>query len=449
MKMSLVPKLRKAVLALTDYLAIQKNEALFEEYSTISFAHIADEILSKKEKILSLINKNHSPCYILDKGNLISSITKYIAAFKDQIPNIKHFYAVKLNHEPHLLKTIFAHGFGADVSSARELFLARDAGATRFLFSGPGKTKEELQKAIDSGLDVTINVDNFSELTRLIAIVTSPISIGVRVTFNEHGAWDKFGIPVDALEAFYEKCCSCPFIKITGIQFHISWNKNADTYISVINKLGNELSKPTLRSLVADLSFIDIGGGFRPFESEGFFPEDTAEGAIISAAAALLPDSPSEIETLPPYLLTESIEIESYAAAISTALKEHILSIKPFQIYSEPGRIIVNSAMHVAVSVVDIKSQECVITDGGTNIVGFERFEFDYFPLINLTHPSLEEREATVYGSLCMPQDYWGKRIFGKEFAEGDIIIIPYQGALTYSNMNDFIKGKADVFILE
>jgi diaminopimelate decarboxylase len=105
--------------------------------------------------------------------------------------------------------------------------------------------------------------------------------------------------------------------------------------------------------------------------------------------------------------------------------------------------------MHVAVSVVDVKNQQCVITDGGTNIVGFERFEFDYFPVINLTHPSLTERDTTVYGSLCMPQDYWGKRAFSGDFSENDIIIIPYQGALTYSNMNDFIKGKAPVILLE
>jgi hypothetical protein len=45
-----------------------------------------------------------------------------------------------------------------------------------------------------------------------------------------------------------------------------------------------------------------------------------------------------------------------------------------------------------------------------------------------------------------MPQDYWGLRIFSDKIAEGDLIVIPYQGALTYSTMSDFIKGKATVY---
>jgi diaminopimelate decarboxylase len=446
---SLFKKVEKAIELFGHISPEQRSELAAKQYSTLPLTHIVDEILGKKERIEQVLNAHSTPCYLLDLENLERSIHRYQEAFRNSLPALRHFYAVKLNHEPTLLKTIFAQGFGADVSSARELLLAKEAGAQTFLFSGPGKTKEELQAAIAYGSAVTINVDNFCELDRLKTVVTAPLNIGVRVSVSEHGAWDKFGIPLEELAQFVNAVKESPLLSLRGIQFHISWNQDSTKYIAAIEKLGAALQNPALAPLCSQLEFIDIGGGFRPYQSEGFFTEDTTEGALISAVQAILEDdTAAEALALPPVLLTEAVTIESYAEAITNALQEYLVPLGNFTFYTEPGRIIVNDAMHVAVSVVDVKNQQCVITDGGTNIVGFERFEFDYFPVINLSNPSRTEREATVYGSLCMPQDYWGKYAFSAEFREGDRIIIPYQGALTYANMNDFIKGRAPVFIL-
>ena len=227
----------------------------------------------------------------------------------------------------------------------------------------------------------------------------------------------------------------------------MSWNKDGQPFRVAIKKLSEYLTKPELSDFVKNLKYIDVGGGFRPYLSEGYFPEDTPEGAVVQAINEQL-DEDTNFKY--PYFILDAVPIEEYAQAIGESIDKYLRPIKDFEYYTEPGRVIVNNAFHVALKVIDVKSDNCVITDGGTNIIGFERFEFDYFPLINISNPyqedgSLEEIECGVYGSLCMPQDYWGLRIYSGKIQEDDLIVVPYQGALTYANMNDFIKGKAEV----
>ena len=104
--------------------------------------------------------------------------------------------------------------------------------------------------------------------------------------------------------------------------------------------------------------------------------------------------------------------------------------------------------MHLVLKVVDVKSPDLVITDGGTNAVGWERFEHDYFPVINLTQPGLTEHPCLVLGSLCTPHDVWGFSYHGYGIAEGDVLLVPDQGAYTYSLRQEFIKPLPGTAIL-
>jgi diaminopimelate decarboxylase len=82
-------------------------------------------------------------------------------------------------------------------------------------------------------------------------------------------------------------------------------------------------------------------------------------------------------------------------------------------------------------------------------MLGWERFEHDYFPVINLTHPSAEnEIRFRLYGPLCMPQDMWGYYIYAHTVEEGDLILVPYQGALTFSLAQSFIKPIPPVVVM-
>jgi diaminopimelate decarboxylase len=101
--------------------------------------------------------------------------------------------------------------------------------------------------------------------------------------------------------------------------------------------------------------------------------------------------------------------------------------------------------MHILLKVIDKKDPKTVITDGGTNLLGWERPLTEYIPVINLTRPSLKERAVKVFGSLCTPHDIWGMSVFGDTVEEGDILLVPDQGAYTYSLRQSFIKPIARV----
>jgi diaminopimelate decarboxylase len=137
--------------------------------------------------------------------------------------------------------------------------------------------------------------------------------------------------------------------------------------------------------------------------------------------------------------------IDEFAAAIAAALQEHVLAHIDCRIHVEPGRWLCSDAMHILITVVDKKADDLVIADAGTNALGWERFESDYFPLVNLTRPGLTERACTVFGSLCTPHDVWGFSVHGAGIEAGDVLLVPRQGAYTYSLRQRFIKPLPEV----
>jgi diaminopimelate decarboxylase len=74
------------------------------------------------------------------------------------------------------------------------------------------------------------------------------------------------------------------------------------------------------------------------------------------------------------------------------------------------------------------------------NAVGWERFETEFSPVINLSRPDTIEHKSLVMGSLCTPHDVWGYGYFGQRIEVGDVLLIPQQGAYTYSLRQEFIK---------
>ena len=101
--------------------------------------------------------------------------------------------------------------------------------------------------------------------------------------------------------------------------------------------------------------------------------------------------------------------------------------------------------MHIVLSVSDIKDKSSCVLNGGVNMVGWQRFEKEYFPLINITHPSKTERRSRMWGNLCTTWDIWGYYYYGSKLEEKDVIVVPSQGALTYSLAQTFINNIPEV----
>ena len=190
-----------------------------------------------------------------------------------------------------------------------------------------------------------------------------------------------------------------------------------------------------------ELEFIDIGGGYWPSQGEWLQPAGTLEGGVRMA----LGQAAGPIDS---HHCLPATPIGEFAEKLGAAIYEHLFSVAPYRIFLEPGRWICHDAMHLFLSVVDKKAPDMVITDAGTNAIGWERFETDYFPILNLTRPSSHEKPCLVLGSLCTPHDIWGYMYFGKEIQPDDILMIPTQGAYTYSLRQNFIKPVPTVFTI-
>ncbi len=400
--------------------------------------------LERRHTFLNLVGVHGAPLYAFDQAALISRAREFMAAFKCRLPNVQPCYAIKSNNYPEIARTLVGEGYGLDASSGLELNQALEAGAKEIIFSGPGKTDDELDLAVKNAGRVILMLDSLSELNRVEQIATrknQPMKCGVRLTTAESGIWRKFGTPLESLPDFFQQAEQCNHVKLVGFHFHISWNLNPDNQVKFITRLG-----AALRTLASShrtaLEFLDIGGGFWPPAGEWMQPAATPEGQL---HAALSEPSGGPLD----HFCQTAVPLTTFVEQIDRALAEQIPSDVRFKLYCEPGRWLCHESMHILVKVIDRKAADLVITDGGINAVGWERYESDYFPVINLTRPSIEERECLVAGSLCTPHDIWGYSYFGDDILPGDVLLIPDQGAYTYSLRQNFIKPLPKVALID
>ncbi len=387
---------------------------------------------------LDACRRTGSPLYILEEDVLRSRAGRFRAAFEDRLDDVKFFYAVKSNNYPGVSRILIDEGFGLDVSSGEELRGAIDLGAKEIVFSGPGKTLPELRLAVENANRVTTLIDSFGELKRLEQIASEKktrVKAGVRLTTDERGLWRKFGIPVAALPAFIKQADDYSHVDLCGLQFHTSWNLIPDNQAAFLARLGEALVQLD-NSALSRFRFIDIGGGYWPEQGEWLHAETGEE----QREHRNFP-----YEDRPDHVCLPAAPIEQFAERIANALRDKIFPHVKVTVCLEPGRWICHDSMHILLTVIDKKHDDLVITDGGTNIIGWERLETDYFPVINLTNPGTTEKACLILGSLCTPHDVWGYWYFGTKIDEGDILLIPTQGAYTYSLRQNFIKPLPEV----
>jgi len=207
--------------------------------------------------------------------------------------------------------------------------------------------------------------------------------------------WTKYGIPLQSLGKFWDQAGEYSFLKLNSIHFHQSRNQTTLFYTDTIRELAKYLKNNFTPDQLKSIQYIDFGGGFEPYKSEG---------VIVSEGLSW-----------PKYKILNTPTAEEYAIAIGNSIKKYLEPIVRATYLSEPGRYICNNAMHIVLSVADIKDKENCILNGGVNMVGWQRFEKEYFPLVNITHQSKTEQRHRMWGNLCTTWDIWGYYYYGSE----------------------------------
>ncbi len=183
-------------------------------------------------------------------------------------------YSVKANSNIAVLSTLAKLGAGADVVSGGELARALKAGipAKKIVFSGVGKTKEEMKAALNAGIRI-FNVESLPELEALndvavslgtiapIAFRVNPdVSAGGHAKISTGKAENKFGIAWASAEEAYARAAELPGIEIVGVDLHIgSQIDKLEPFEAAIAKVSDLISR--LRAQGHTIQSFDMGGG--------------------------------------------------------------------------------------------------------------------------------------------------------------------------------------------
>jgi diaminopimelate decarboxylase len=321
-----------------------------------------------------------TPTYLYHAGVVRARYRALDRAFGD-LPH-RICYAVKANGNLALLRILAEEGAGADIVSGGELLRALAAGfaARDVVFSGVGKTDEELQAAITAGVG-HINVESLSELARLATLAEAQgarVTIGVRinpdVTAETHPYIStgqgglKFGIPLDQFGEVLRVLEHTDALELGALAMHLgSQLLSVTPWIAGVGRLLEVLGQA--RAAGHPVSVLDIGGGFgiRYHEEE---PLDPA----------------SLVEAIRGPLATSGCEVRV-----------------------EPGRHLVGSAGVLLTRVVHRKhsgGREIVIVDAGMNDLLRPALYKAWHHVVPVQERGLAERATDIVGPVCETGDF-------------------------------------------
>jgi diaminopimelate decarboxylase len=213
-----------------------------------------------------------TPVYVYSSATL----ARHYRVFEEALAGLDHLvcYAVKANSNLAVLALLGSLGAGMDVVSEGEYRRARAAGVAgeKIVFSGVGKTREEMRVALEGGVR-QFNVESEPELEALSEVasslgLTAPVAVRVNpdVDARTHAkiatgkAENKFGVPIGRARAVYARAAALPEIEVVGIDVHIgSQLVELAPYEAAFRKVA-ELTG-ALRADGHDIRRLDLGGG--------------------------------------------------------------------------------------------------------------------------------------------------------------------------------------------
>ena len=232
--------------------------------------YVGNNLFVEKLSIKNILKKNKTPFYIYSESQIAFNFLKFANTFKKTDPLI--CFAAKSNSNLNILRVLGKLGAGADVVSGGELLKALKAGIrpNKIVFSGVGKTEEELKIAINKKI-LLINCESESEaklVNNLAKKLRKKVSIGFRLNPNVDAkthknistgkAENKFGLSIKNFKVFLKTVKTFKNVKLEALSVHIGSQILNDT---PFRKTLNVMSK-LIKELKLNLKYVDLGGGF-------------------------------------------------------------------------------------------------------------------------------------------------------------------------------------------
>ncbi|MCZ6601985.1 MAG: diaminopimelate decarboxylase [Planctomycetota bacterium] len=231
------------------------------------------ELYCEEVPVREIASREGTPLYIYSRRTLLHHHERLREAFPE--PDFLVCYSIKANSNLAVIQTLQDAGCGFDVVSVGELKKARMVGADpeKIIFSGVGKTEEEIRHAIRSGI-LMINIESDEELSAVDHVARAEGKrAGVAVRLNPDvdpstheyittgKEENKFGIAIPEAKEVLRKCARLPGIQLLGLHVHIgSQITTVEPYVKAVERtiaLAKELEEEDL-----PIRYINIGGGF-------------------------------------------------------------------------------------------------------------------------------------------------------------------------------------------
>ena len=358
-----------------------------------------------------LAEKFGTPLYVYSTETISERHHTFDRAFRD-IPHTI-CYSVKANSNLSILRLLAKKGCGFDVVSGGELervLTAERRTAKKVVFSGVGKTREELTLALKAGI-LLFNIESESELWTLAECAgrlrtTAPIALRVNpdVAAETHPYIStglhkhKFGVPISEARALYAKASGVRYLRVRGVSVHIG------SQITDAGPFGEAMSRVAelVRELRRDshkIDYVDAGGGLGISYDQphgGEFPDQVA----------------------------------AYAAALVSPLRQLTIHL-----LLEPGRSIVGPAGVLLTSIVYKKSnngKKFLIVDAAMNDLIRPALYGAYHEIVPITlHTDQHAKSETtdIVGPVCETGDFFARDRTLPIVEEGDLLGILDAGA--------------------
>ena len=340
-----------------------------------------------------------------------ATLTRHYQLFTEALSPLPHLvcFAIKSLSNLAVLKLLGDLGAGMDVVSIGEYHRAKAAGVPgeRIVFSGVGKTRDEMRQALLGGIR-QVNVESEPELRALSQVASSlgliaPIALRVNpdVDARTHAKIatgkkeNKFGVPIARAPAIYAEAARLPGIRVVGIDVHIgSQLTDLAPFEQAFQKIA-DLTR-TLRAQGHIISRLDLGGGLG-------IPYTRANDA-------------------PPLPL-------DYGAMI-----KRVLGHLDCEIQIEPGRLIAGNSGVLVSKVIYVKEGEgrdFLILDAAMNDLVRPSMYDAHHDILPVTEPEpgAATRAFDVVGPVCETGDTFARARDLPPLAEGDLVAFRSAGA--------------------
>jgi diaminopimelate decarboxylase len=371
------------------------------------FAYRAGVLHAEAVDLIELAATVGTPFYCYSTATIERHYQVFTHAFADVSALV--CYAMKANSNQAVIKTLARLGAGADVVSAGELKRARAAGIPphKIMFSGVGKTAQELALAVDEGI-LCVNVESEPELELLSSIaqqkgriahvslrVNPDIDARTHAKIATGKAENKFGIPISHAREVYARAAKLPGLQATGVDMHIGSQITDLAPFDDAFALLSEFVR-TLRGDGHAISHVDLGGGLGiPYREDNEPPPH--------------PDA--------------------YAAMVKRATRDLGCTL-----IFEPGRLLVGNAGILVTRVLYLKrgeSKSFVIVDAAMNDLIRPTLYEAYHDIrpVREADPLARRIVADVVGPVCESGDFLA---LDRDLAEpqpGDLLAVMSAGA--------------------